>query len=578
MKRTLSIFIAIFLIVMLFTQCDNATDYEVPPADGRVVGSVHGIVQDSYSGERLADIVVEYVCDGDVESTTTDTMGYYSVTDLYSGNYVFTFMGVGTYATTKATITIPNVPDIASDNPSGEDYQYSIVSNASLYQMNAGIKGQVYAQTQDGSLVPASNVTVVAQVSSGSIPYIYSLGKQTTSGVENSAVIISADVEPSVFEAQTNSDGEYLFDQNLPCVSSYSIHTLPFTQNGVDYSAGYANQSVSVSPEVTVTAEDIVAQPALPEAKILSGPYGDDEFPVASNIIIGFSKPMDPESFEIQFSENWGDLLYCTATWSSDSLILTIDPYDELEQETTYSLSLEGMGGDGSEFDHSGIFSTEGTDEAMIVDSPIDEDEVEVDGDLVVIFSKSMDPSEFEVGLYRGMGNWGDALYFEAIWSENNQKLTIDPYLILQKNQTYYLEMEGFSQDGAEFYGDGTFFTEGEEEQEEFVLIRTNLQVVDGEVYDEFPVDENIELEFNLPINSDDPYDVLTLEESAWPNTPVEIPPSISDNRMKITLYPDGDLNADTAYRLKIRVYSESGQVIDMSDNWNAIEFSTAEE
>ncbi len=43
------------LAVFVISGCrDKNTEYIVPPADGRVIGNVHGVVIDNYTRERIA--------------------------------------------------------------------------------------------------------------------------------------------------------------------------------------------------------------------------------------------------------------------------------------------------------------------------------------------------------------------------------------------------------------------------------------------------------------------------------------------------------------------------------------------
>ena len=66
-KRNFLMGLVLFVNLAILNCEKNPTNvYKVISADGRVIGMVQGVVQDSYSGVGLANIVVKYIIKGEV--------------------------------------------------------------------------------------------------------------------------------------------------------------------------------------------------------------------------------------------------------------------------------------------------------------------------------------------------------------------------------------------------------------------------------------------------------------------------------------------------------------------------------
>ncbi len=526
------------VLVLIFNQCtEEPTTYQFVSDDGRVIATIHGIVQDAQSNQRIASVTIKYVLNGKIKTTTTDTSGYYSISGLTSGDYELVFIGPAGYVTTKLTVTIPTIDQIRGDFPSKEDYNFSVTKNALLYKKNAGLTGMLYARDEKGNLALASGATITV----------------------NFNLLGNPVIEPAIFTTTTDDNGRFIFDKNLPALVA-NVYSLSFTLNGNTFDAAFAG-NINLMANVNTKITDLIAQVATEEAKILSSPFNTDDFPVDGNISIIFSKPMNDSGFKASLSEyNTGEKIYCTLTWSDDKTALTIDPYHNLKTSTKYLLILEGNAADNSSFYESGTFQTVTIEEAMIIESPFGMTDFPVDSSISILFSKSMDPSQFEIELRRGSA-WGEQLYFETTWSDNNKKVTLEPYVILRSGQQYYLKLVGKDAEGGDFYADG-YFTTKAEEYPPFYLLRTNLEIIDGQYDQDFPVNGSIELEFSVPVDTTNTGTYCRLKLYYWPYTEINTQMTLSSQNRLVTVTPTDSLNFNTDYKISFRFYDSNGQYV----------------
>ena len=82
MKPIISL--SLILTILLLVGCDDSVTNNYPDTDtnGRVIGTVHGVVTDANTNTRLNSAKVTTVVDGDILSTITDSLGYYAITNL----------------------------------------------------------------------------------------------------------------------------------------------------------------------------------------------------------------------------------------------------------------------------------------------------------------------------------------------------------------------------------------------------------------------------------------------------------------------------------------------------------------
>ena len=547
LKRFVLPAFTVFMLALLLARCDQKTINYQSSQGGSIAGSITGTVRDRQTGSGLSGVQVRYFVQDRSRTVSTDNQGYYFIEGLCSGDHELTFTGSGSYAVTKAVVKIPALCDAGTE---AEGVPFSVVKNVDLFPLNAGLRGRIFARDKQGGLLPGSGVRVIAQV-------------HQVDAADSAA--IPDQVEPSLYETTTNFRGEYVFDRTLPCVSSFRVQPLPFSVEGAAYESVYALSPVSTQPDLICPVPDIIALPTAFDVVLLKSPFANTRFPVSEDIEIVFSKPMDPTGFEARLTIGWNAIeLFCSASWSADSLTLTLDPADLLASLTTYSVTLEGRTGDGYAFFMTGQFVTENTN-IFLIDGPIGKSGFPVDQNLVFLFSKPIDTETFKI-LLRREYQWGQELYFSLAWSGGNTVLTLDPYVTLKSNTNYYVEYSGKGEQGGTITGSGTFYTGGQVSN--FLMVRTNLMVVDGEYMNQFPAGSSIELEFNKPVQPDSG---LVQLMKMYEYTYVEILPGLSDDQKVLTLDPVQNLQHGTEYMLNYTVYSQSGDLANGS-----IQFRTA--
>jgi Carboxypeptidase regulatory-like domain len=275
------------MLITFFFGCRDK-GYEIPPADGRVVGSIHGIVQDNYTKERIAGAEIQYVVGGEYKTVKTDSLGYYFISGLGTGEYELTVFANGNYAKGKSVVSVPSIEEVAGPNPSLKDYNVSLVEDIFLYKLNAGVTGSLYAQDSFGNMQPAANITIIVRFSDSGI-------------------------EPAVYSTTTDNDGNYLFDKNLPAYNNYYtvLYSLPFTLNGIDYNAASIS-NINLTPEINIKASNLVASISTSSVVLISSPFNQTNFDPAANFQFVFSKSVDISTVDIQLRRNdyYGTVVY----------------------------------------------------------------------------------------------------------------------------------------------------------------------------------------------------------------------------------------------------------------------------
>ena len=333
-NNKIKIFISSIYIALLVTGCDvdqnlGGDESSDNYTDGRVIGTIHGVVKDAHSGARLKDIVVTTTVKGEIYWVFTNDVGHYAITNLSPGNYELTFSGSDGYAIMSTDEDIPTLQSIGViDMATSEDFHYTVTQDMSLYSLNAGLTGTVYTKQDDeNTTLAGSGVTVIAEY--------------------------EAAFSPSWYSTVTDSDGVYSFS-NLPAAEDVSIKTMPFNDGTYDYDV--ASNEVDLLPGVTVTNNPIILEIATAEPFILTNNFENDDFGLTESLTMTFSKTMDASSFDITLSGE-GEVVF-VSSWTND-ITLTIDPLVTLQASTTYSLSLDGFSQDNNSFSASLSFVTE---------------------------------------------------------------------------------------------------------------------------------------------------------------------------------------------------------------------------
>ena len=552
MKRILFAIMTSVLLIGLISSCaETPITYQFVSDDGVIIATVHGVVQDANTNTRLENITVTFVKNGVVSSVTTDSSGYFLVDGLSTGEYLFTFSGSTEYTVTEEYVYIPSVDDVR-EYPSDQDYELTITENANLYKKNAGLTGKIYAEDLSGNLTLASGVTVIADFNHNN--------NYTT-------------VQPTVYSTTTNSEGVFLFDKNLPAMWT-NIYTLPFEQSDANFVLTSVPGGIQLIPNVNVKVNDLEASIFSESVKILNSPNDEERFPVNDNINIVLSKEINTDYVDIILRENSsGDELYCTHTWSNNNMSLSIDPYDSLKNNTTYSVFVEGKAEDNVSFNVGLFFTTEGSSDCVIYVAPFGEIDWPINGDIVLKFSKEMVPDECTVELRRN-GSWGDKLYPRLTWSDGNTTLTLQPRVPYLYGTIYYLSFGGYDIDELHIYVNGDFTTIDNDISDPIELSYTNLEIQDS-IYDqEFPINDSIILEFiGSPIDTSNVNYNITLTNLTYSlsvDTDLLYP---SGTFFEVVVNPTAALVYNSNYQITFTIYDSNNN----SEN-ESIYFKTVEE
>ena len=334
-NNKIKIFISSICIALLVTGCDVDQNLGGDEAvrhneytDGRVIGTIHGVVKAAYTNARLKDIVVTTTVKGEIHWVFTNDVGHYAITNLSPGDYELTFSGSDGYAIMTANENIPTLSQIGvTDMATSEDFHYTATQDMSLYSLNAGLTGTVYTKQDDeNTTLAGAGVTVIA----------------------NFEEVFS----PSWYSAVTDSDGVYSFS-NLPA-DDVDIMILPFNDGTYDYDMSY--NDADLFPGLTITNDPIILQIATAEPFILTNNFENDDFGLTESLTMTFSKTMDASSFDITLSGE-GEVVF-ESSWTND-ITLTIDPLVSLQANTTYSLSLSGDSQDNNSYSGNLNFVTE---------------------------------------------------------------------------------------------------------------------------------------------------------------------------------------------------------------------------
>jgi len=353
MKKT-TIFVLTLLMMLVIWSCSEHTVQPYIPAfaNGRVVGSIHGVIAD-FCNHTLFDsgaVTISWVVDGELKSTVNKRLGYFIITGLNSGKYEITFSEAEDYAISRVNVRIPELDNILDCCPPTDSaYHHSVTQNIDLFQKNAGFTGRIYKQHNDLSTTVAQGVTVVAD-------YTYFMydgydGDHTSGGWN---------VYPGKYTTITDADGYFTFSE-LPGTPWVIFYTMPYTHETVQWGPEFLEIPL-MQNEIYTLPENIILSIMTPEPFIVHNNFINVyKFVISDNIFATFSKLMKSECFYVELSWLDGDyweIVECVLSWDGD-LTLTIDPIVNLLPGTPYRLILSGFSHDDHEFDEEYTFFTQ---------------------------------------------------------------------------------------------------------------------------------------------------------------------------------------------------------------------------
>ncbi len=462
--KKLNIIALVGLTLLFVVDCSRHT-YEPELANGRVVGSIHGIVTDFATNTRfdINQVKITWIIDGKMQSTWNDSMGYYIITDLTSGEYDITFSGADDYAVSKLHVIIPPFEDLVGCcGATDKNYSYSVIKDIMLYQMNSSLVGKIYKKESEQNIEPAEGVTVVADF---------------TYGHESEEFY---NITPAQYTAVTNSDGEFSLVE-LPCTPTVGLRTMPYQDDTYDYAV--AETTVALIPNATKNVGDVILTIAPAEPFIVQNNFIDvDNFALTNSLTATFSKAMDTTSFHIvlkrlyqydpytccdddDYNEYDEDVVIeCNVTWGSN-ITVTINPYVDLEAGWVYSICLEGYSLDKNVFGKEYNFKTQRGIEFVSTNLERAQDiydEFPVDSNIEIVFSMGVVLGN-PMGYVQLFDSSGAYVMTSLTLSANSKTLIINPQDGLEPDQEYHLEYRVYSSIPGDFdEGEFDFETESE--------------------------------------------------------------------------------------------------------------------
>jgi hypothetical protein len=394
MKKYFSKIAAIMAVAALFlmTGCTEDTSVNYSDSVIKVVGTLHGVVTDANDNARMEGVTVTVVQKDKIFTTTTDALGYYIVKSLWSGYYEATFTMNG-FAVARSTGYIPTEAEVYD---SKADINHVEVLDMDLFSLNSGLTGKIYKVIDNGNIVAASGVTVIADFN-------------------------HFDLSPDQYTATTNASGVYSFS-NLPATPMVTVRTLPY--NDGTYSFDPILSSAGLIPGVTVTAQDMGLM--ITEAPVFVLTHNmQDGFLIGGNIVMTFNKAIDPNTFRVYLGQAKTEIT--SIVWTNSNTTVTINPDEDLILDTTYELWYEGKSIDGNSFGYSHEFDTQSGIEILKTNLEVYDEYYRIANNQAIIieFTESVNTSATGNMLVIWDSNTWNPYTVTGSWSNNNKTLTI---------------------------------------------------------------------------------------------------------------------------------------------------------
>jgi hypothetical protein len=392
MKKYFSKIAAIMAVAALFlmTGCTEDTSVNYSDSVIKVVGTLHGVVTDAANNARMEGVTVTVVQKDKIFTTTTDALGYYIVKSLYSGSYVATF-AVNGYALTKAEGYIPTEAEVYD---SKADINQVEVLDIDLFALTAGLTGKIYKVIDNGNIVAASGVTVIADFD-------------------------HFDLSPDEYTTTTNASGVYSF-KNLPSAPMVSIRTLSY--NDGTYSFDPTMSSAELNPGITTNAQDMDLFITDAPAFVLTHNIHNG-FLIGGSIVMTFNKAVVPASFHAYLNiDKSAKTEIASVTWTNNNTTVTIVPDEKLRIERGYYFWFEGRSVDGNDFDDDYYFETQPGIEVTTTNLQVYDgyNEITTTQAIIINFSESVLTTSSENYILV------DGMIPTSSWSNNNKTLTIN--------------------------------------------------------------------------------------------------------------------------------------------------------
>ncbi len=535
--RKLVLFAAILAILGAYgCNEDNVYNPDVN-TDGRVIGTIQGVVTDGADATLLAGVEVSTTVRGEHVTTVTDATGHYSFTNLDPGAYLLTFVETAKgaedpHTTMYGHAEIPTLEALAGimDVPTDADFPYEIEANMEMFPLIGTAEGYVYVQTDAQTMVPAAGCQVVADF--------------LDPGVNTSHTWGTVQIADNEWTATCDENGHYSFT-GLPAGAYGEARTMSYSYDGVNYQplTGW---------DLDLRGGDYVVDNFIFDEVsgffITNQNWADNIFfPPTGSFTATFSKAVDPSTFTAVLMNSYtGDMLPATVTWT-DAMTVTIDPENDLDPDTRYSLEINAWSTDGETYASNwNYIYTVGTIEPAVASTNFEDSMTfPIDGNLEIGFNMPMDPASIVVRFdYDKVGD----IVFDASWNEDYTMLTIDPDVDLDYNEYYQVLVQGKSASGMDFYSGWLRFQ---------TLQLQDVQINDTNFMANFDNTADLWFVFSEPM---DPA-TMTIGMEMWPSgTPVALEdPVWSDGNTKVTLNPVLDLDKGVYYTVNMEGMAAGG-------------------
>ncbi len=534
--RKLVLFAALLAILGAYgCNEDNVYNPDIN-TDGRVIGTIQGVVTDGADATLLAGIEVSTTVRGEHVTTVTDATGHYAFTNLDPGAYLLTFQEVAKgagdpHTTMYGHAQIPTLEDLSGimDVPTDADFPYEIEANMEMFPLVGTAQGYVYVQTDDQTMVPAAGCTVVADFLDPTVNTSHTWG--------------TVQIADNEWTATTDEMGHYSFT-GLPAGTYGEARTMSFSYDGMNYQplTGWNLDLRGGDYVVDNFVFDEVSSFYLANQNWDNDVY----FPPAGSFTGTFSKAVDPATFTAVLTQ-YGTILPTTVTWTDD-MTFVVDPANELEPDTQYNLEIAAWSTDGNTYNSDWYIYTVGTVEPAVASTNFaDSMTFPVDGNLEFNFNMPMDPASVVVTFNDKVGD----IVFDATWNADNTMLTIDPDVDLDYHSGYNVTVEGNSANGMHLWDSFSFHT----------LQLQNVQVNDTNFADNFDNTADLWFVFSEAM---DPASMDIGMEMYPSGTPVALEdPVWSDGNTKVTLNPVLDLDKGVQYRVTMDGMAAGGAMFE---------------
>jgi hypothetical protein len=394
--------------------------------DGRVIGSVNGIVRDEVTQIPIAGVTVTWARFNQLMSATTDADGVFTLTGLSQGDYDLVFRAPSaeepdlSYADAKMRLTIPSLEAIGIvDRPTDVPFEHAVDAIVPLYPLTAGLEGVVIATLESPGFgdpktgVLAAGASLLVDVLPGVSDY----------WVISDQVALSA-----------GADGSFSVS-GLPATPTASITVLPFADGEYQYSG--QNAVVALSPGGQTVLDDIYLYNSASPPVIVADNFIDSEdFLVSDVLTMEFSKLFDESSVALEL---WGPQNEVGTTWSWSGASVSVTPDQALQPGAGYVLIFQATTVDGYDYQGSFPFDTEAGIEILttnlwdLTGQPVDD--YDITADLTLGFSRNVDTASADTSFT--LTEEGYEVY--STLSVTGADATLEPMFDLEPNTEYTL-------------------------------------------------------------------------------------------------------------------------------------------